>query len=371
MNIPLINLERQFATLEQEILHSIKKVLKSGNYINGTEVTNLETEIALYTETKYAVSVANGTDALILALQALGIKEGDEVITSPFTFFATGEAIARVGATPVFADIDRKTYNLCPIETEKKITKSTKAIIPVHIFGQPADMNSFMNLAKKYNLYVIEDACQALGAKYKNKSVGGIGHIGCFSFFPTKNLGGYGDGGIVVTNDVNIASKIKLLRVHGSKVKYYNEVIGYNSRLDEIQAAILRVKLPYLDKWNNLRRQKAIYYKENLEFENIISPYENDHCTHVYHLFILQSKYRKQLTQYLTNHGVANGRYYPVPLHLQKAFTSLGYQENDLPVSEELSERSFAIPLYPEILMNEQDFVIKKIKDFYTTKDKR
>ncbi|MBM7684512.1 DegT/DnrJ/EryC1/StrS family aminotransferase [Defluviitalea raffinosedens] len=393
--IPLLDLKKQYETIKNEIDERLQKVISSAQYIMGEEIRILEKKMEEYIGCKYAITCANGTDALVLALHALNIGDGDEVITSPFTFFATAEAISRVGAKPVFVDIKKDTYNIDPDKIEEKINKNTKAILPVHIFGQPANMDEIMTIANKYNLYVIEDACQAIGAEYKGKKVGNIGTIGCFSFFPTKNLGAFGDGGMITTNDETLAALIKALRVHGSgelgrsaynlingikeeqeenidiedktvydAAKYYNYFIGYNSRLDNIQAAILNVKLKYLDEWNASRRRLAEYYTENLKDTHLITPMVHHDVNSVFHLYILQSENRDELTLYLKEKGIATGIYYPVPLHLQNVYKNLGYQKGDLPVSEYLSCRTFAIPLYPELSKAEQDYVINAIFDF-------
>ncbi|SDY16826.1 dTDP-4-amino-4,6-dideoxygalactose transaminase [Evansella caseinilytica] len=364
--VPLMNIRAQYEALERELLSAAKRVLSSGKYINGEEGRQFEKELAAFTNTRYAVSTANGTDALILALHACGVGRGDEVITSPFTFFASAEAIARVGATPVFADIDDKTFNLDPEKTAEKITVKTKAIIPVHLFGQPAEMDAFLALARKHHLYVIEDACQALGAEYKAQPAGGIADAGCFSFFPTKNLGGFGDGGMVVTNNPEVAEKVRLLALHGSRKKYFHETIGYNSRLDEIQAAVLRIKLKYITEWNNRRREKAAIYSEELQGLDLNLPAELPHVRHVYHLFVLQSKKRQGLGKFLQKKGIATGHYYPRPLHLQTAFASLGYQEGDLPVAEAASQCSLALPLFPELAEADQMKVIQAIREFHS-----
>lgn len=393
--IPLLDLKKQYEAIKNEIDQRLQGVISSAQYIMGEEIRLLEKKMEEYIGCKHAITCANGTDALVLALHALKIGDGDEVITSPFTFFATAEAISRVGAKPVFVDIKRDTYNIDPDRIEEKINKNTKAILPVHIFGQPANMDEIMNIANKYNLYVIEDACQAIGAEYKGKKVGNIGMIGCFSFFPTKNLGAFGDGGMITTNDDTIAALIKALRVHGSgelgrsaynlingikeeqeenidiedktiydAAKYYNYFIGYNSRLDNIQAAILNVKLKYLDKWNTRRKELADYYTENLKNTQLITPEVHHDAKSVFHLYILQSENRDELVQHLKEKRIATGIYYPVPLHLQKVYKNLGYQKGDLPVSEYLSNRTFAIPLYPELTKEDQDFIINTIYKF-------
>lgn len=393
MQIPLINLKAQYSGIKEELDNSVLDVLASAQYVMGVNVKEFEKEFGEYLGTKHSISVANGTDALIIALKALGIGEGDEVITTPYTFFATAESISFVGATPIFVDVKLDTYNIDPAKIEEKITARTKAIMPVHIFGQPCDMDEIQIIAKRHNLFVIEDAAQAVGSEYKGKKIGTLSNIATFSFFPTKNLGCAGDGGMIVTNDDELATICKALRVHGSgdngekaynlllnkdieleKIeegnslfnpkKYYNYLIGHNSRLDEVQAAILRVKLHEIDNWNNKRRENAKFYNAQFKDTNLITPFEDDERKHVYHLYILQSEQRGKLTQYLSEKGVATGVYYPVPLHLQKAFTNLGYKEGDLPNSEYLSHRTFAIPMFAELTKAEIDYIIKSIKEF-------
>ena len=393
MQIPLINLKAQYSGIKEELDNSVLDVLASAQYVMGVNVKEFEKEFGEYLGTKHSISVANGTDALIIALKALGIGEGDEVITTPYTFFATAESISFVGATPIFVDVKLDTYNIDPAKIEEKITARTKAIMPVHIFGQPCDMDEIQIIAKRHNLFVIEDAAQAVGSEYKGKKIGTLSNIATFSFFPTKNLGCAGDGGMIVTNDDELATICKALRVHGSgdngekaynlllnkdieleKIeegnslfnpkKYYNYLIGHNSRLDEVQAAILRVKLHEIDNWNNKRRENAKFYNAQLKDTNLITPLEDDERKHVYHLYILQSEQREKLTQYLSEKGVATGVYYPVPLHLQKAFTNLGYREGDLPNAEYLSHRTFAIPMFAELTKAEIDYIVKTIKEF-------
>ena len=394
MNISLIDLKRQYQTIKEEADKKVLEILSSAQYIMGENVKEFEKEISEYLGVKHSISVGNGTDALIIALKALGIGEGDEVITTPYTFFATAESISIVGATPVFVDVDIDTYNIDPEKIEEKITDKTKAIMPVHIFGQPCDMDSINKIAKKYNLKVIEDACQAIGAEYKGRMIGGISDIACFSFFPTKNLGCAGDGGMIVTNDDKLATICRALRTHGSgadghkayniihnieedatedesndntvynPLKYYNYLIGQNSRLDEIQAAILRIKLRELDKWNNKRRENAIFYNEQLKDTKLVTPFEDKDVKHVYHLYIIQSENRAELVNYLKDNGIATGIYYPVPLHLQKAYKNLGYKEGDLPNAEYLSHRTFAIPVFPELTDEEKKYIVEKLKEF-------
>ncbi|SHE81808.1 DegT/DnrJ/EryC1/StrS family aminotransferase [Caloramator proteoclasticus] len=364
MELQLLDLKAQYETIKDEIKDAVINTIESGHYILGPEVKKLEEDIANYCGVKHGIGVANGTDALVLTLKAFGIGEGDEVITTPFTFFASAETVSQVGATPVFVDVDEKTYCIDENKIEEKITSKTKAIIAVHIFGQMCDMDRIMEIAEKHNLIVIEDACQAIGAEYKGKKAGSIGHAACFSFFPTKNLGGYGDGGMIVTNDDEVAQTIRMLRFHGSKIKYYHDMIGYNSRLDEIQAAILNVKFKHIDDWNNARKEKAHKYNELLANTKCVTPYEDEKCKHIYHLYILQHEEREELLRFLKDNGVATGIYYPVPLHLQNVYEYLGYKEGDLPVSEKLSKRTFAIPLYPEITLEQQEYVADLIRKF-------
>ncbi|HHW02470.1 MAG TPA: DegT/DnrJ/EryC1/StrS family aminotransferase [Thermoanaerobacterales bacterium] len=365
MKIPFLDLKAQYETIKNEIDSAVSEVIQSGHFIMGPNVKQFENEMASYLDVKHAIAVANGTDALILSLDALNIIPGDEVITSPFTFFASAESISRVGAVPVFADIDPKTFNIDPGLVEKKITGKTKAIIPVHIFGQPADMDAMMQIAEKHDLYIIEDACQAIGAQYKGKKAGTIGNTGCFSFFPTKNLGGYGDGGMVITDDDGVAEKIKLLRVHGSSKKYYHSLLGYNSRLDEIQAAVLRVKLKYIDAWNAARREKANLYNKLLKDTPVITPYEAPGSHHVYHLYTILAPERDELQKYLQEKGISTGVYYPLPLHLQEVYKYLGYKKGDLPVAESISEKALSLPLDPEVSEEQIEYVASEIINFY------
>lgn len=368
MNIPLIDLKAQYEEIKKEIQEAISKVLEKQNFILGENVEKLEEEIARYCNVKYAVGVASGTDALILSLVSLGIKEGNEVITTPFTFFATAEAISKVRAKPVFVDIDERTFNINPELIEEKITEKTRAIIPVHLFGQMADMKKINEIARKYNLKVIEDAAQAIGAEQKIKDsfekAGSLSDAGCFSFFPSKNLGGYGDGGMVVTNNLEIAEKIKLLRVHGSRKKYIHQIIGYNSRLDEIQAAILRVKLKYLDKWNKKRRENAAIYNSLLK-DFLEIPYCEDFNRHTYHLYTVKCEKRDGLQQHLKNYNINTGIYYPLSLHLQEAYKSLGYKKGDFKISEKMQDLVLSLPMYPELKTEQIEFICEKIKEFY------
>lgn len=362
MFIPLLDLQAQYNQIKDEIESEVLGVLRSGHYILGPKVEVLERAIADYCNVEYAVGVANGTDALALSLDALGIGPGDEVITSPFTFYATAESISRLGATPVFVDIDPQTYNIDASQIEEKITQRTKAIIPVHIFGQPAEMDAINEIALKHGIKVIEDACQAIGAKYRGRKVGSLGDVACFSFFPSKNLGGAGDGGIVVTDDKELADKIRALRQHGSTKKYYHSLIGYNSRLDAIQAAIILVKLKYIDKWNEARREKALYYNELFAGTDVLTPVESEHVKHVYHLYIIRVPNRVDVECVLKSAGIGHGVYYPVPLHLQDVYKDLGYHEGDLPLSEAASHETLAIPLFPELKIEDMNTIAELVK---------
>lgn len=394
MNISLIDLKRQYETIKEDGDKAVLKVLNDAKYIMGENVVSFEKEFASYIGVKHAISVGNGTDALIIALKALGIGHGDEVITTPFTFFATAESISFVGATPVFVDVLKDSYNIDPEEIEKAITENTKAIMPVHIFGQAADMDEINKIAKKHGLYVIEDSAQAAGGAYKGNKIGTFSDLACFSFFPTKNLGCAGDGGMIVTDNDDLAVMVKALRTHGSgengqraynilndikaevaedlnadntvynPLKYYNYLIGHNSRLDELQAALLRVKLKKLDYWNNMRRTYADFYNENLKGTEFITPVAKDYAEHIYHLYILQSEKRDALCKYLKEKGVATGIYYPVPMHLQKVYKPLGYKKGDLKNSEYLADRTFAIPMFAELREEEKEYIVKCLKEF-------
>jgi len=393
MNIPLVDLKAQYKTVEKEVEKVTKEILSSARYIMGSAVTDFEEEFAKYIGVKHAISVGNGTDALVVALKACGIGEGDEVITTPFTFFATAESISFVGATPVFVDVRRDTYNIDPSKIEEKITSKTKAIMPVHIFGQPAQMDEINEIAKKHNLLVIEDAAQAAGSEYKGQKAGSLGDVACFSFFPTKNLGCAGDGGMITTNNDDIAVIVKALRTHGSgengqiaynllnnikeeiktseehddtvynPLKYYNYLIGFNTRLDAIQAAILRVKLPYLDEWVEKRNNNAMKYKEMLNDTDLTMPVIIKEDKSAFNMFVVQSEKREEIVEKLKEKGISTGIYYPVPMHLQKVYKNLGYKEGDLKEAEYLSHRTFAIPVYPELTPEEQNYIIEVIKN--------
>lgn len=349
MSVPLLDLKAQYATLRNELNDALLRVTESQHFILGPEVEALEREVADYSQCKYGIGVSSGTDAILIALMALDIGPGDEVITSPFTFFATGGCVARVGAKPVFVDIEPDTYNINPALIEAAITPKTKAIIPVHLYGQMAEMDAVMAIARRYKLAVIEDAAQAIGAEYKGRRAGAIGTAGCFSFFPSKNLGGFGDGGMVVTNDDALADKIRLLRNHGMHPKYYYKLIGGNFRLDAIQAAVLRVKLKYLDQWSEGRQRNATWYRTHLPKGSISLPIEAPHRRHIYNQFMIRVGNRDKVTAGLGQMGIGHEIYYPVPLHLQECFANLGYKAGSMPVSEAAALEVLALPIYPEL----------------------
>ncbi len=367
MRVPLLDLKPQYEQIKKEVEEAVKKVLCSGYYILGPNVGALEKEIAAYCDTKYAVGVASGTDALRLSLISLGLGKGDEVITTPFTFVATAEVIVQVGARPVFVDIEEETFNIDPAKIEEAITEKTRAIIPVHLYGHPADMKPIMGIAKKYNLRVIEDAAQAMGAEYSLKKAGSIGDAGCLSFFPTKNLGGCGDGGMVLTNNEKTAEKIKALRTHGTKSDYIYSVFGYNSRLDELQAAILRVKLKYLDEWIEMRRQKASLYNELFSSFDIAVkvPFQAPYARHTYCVYTIRTSERERLKEYLGAKGIGTKVYYPLPLHLQRVYEYLDYKKGDFPIAEKASREVLSLPIYPELEKDKIELVVREISNFF------
>ena len=353
MRVPLLDLRAQYATIRDEIRTAIDRVLESQRCILGPEVENLERELAVYCRCTHAIGVSSGTDALHASLMAIELKPGDEVITTPYSFFATGGEIARFGAKPVFVEIDRRTYNINPELIEAKISSRTRAILPVHLFGQMADMSAIMDIAGRHGLIVIEDAAQAIGSELNGVRAGSVGHLACFSFYPSKNLGGYGDGGMITTNDANLADRIRLIRSHGFKTKYHNEILGGNFRLDEIQAAVLRVKLQHLDDWTEARRRNASLYRDILrQTESIELPFELPNSRHIYNQFVIQKERRDETMAHLRENGIGCEVYYPVPMHLQRCFAELGHQRGDFPISEQAAERSLALPIYPELTVD-------------------
>ena len=372
--VSFLDLTRQYKRIEEEILSAQRRVLEKGRFILGDEVSAFEEEFARYCGVPYGVGVGSGTDALYLALRAAGIVEGDEVITVSHSFIATAYAISLTGAKPVFVDIDPTIYTMDPNALEHFLKKrkakegrrrKVKAILPVHLYGHPAEMDAIMDIAERYDLIVIEDACQAHGAEYHGKKVGSFGLFGCFSFYPTKNLGAYGDGGMVVTDDKKLYEMLRLLRCYGEKKKYQHILKGENSRLDEIQAAVLRVKLKYLDQWNGERRKKALTYKRMLENAEVICPVEKEKARHVYHLFVIRTKKRNSLQTFLKENGIEALIHYPIPIHLQKAYKELRYQRRDLPVTERCAREILSLPFFPELTGEEMEEVQEQIKNFF------
>lgn len=360
--IPIIDSKRQYATIAEQAEKEVLEVMRSGQYILGKHNKAFEAEMQEYLGVNHAICLNSGTDALHLALRALNIGRGDEVITVGFTFVATTESIEIVGATPVFVDIDENTFNMDVNKIEEKITSKTRAIMPVHLYGQPADMDKIMEIARKYNLHVIEDCCQAIGAEYKGQKVGTFGDIGCYSFYPTKNLGTMGDGGLAITNNEEIKNRIIALRNHGGAIRYHHDEIGVNSRLDEIQAAILRVKLPYIDKWNKMRREHAALYNELFKgAEGIETPKELDNTYCVYHQYTIKVQNRDEVHKMLQEQGIGAMIYYPIPLHLQKVHAHLGHKEGYLPVTEKNTKLVLSLPMFAEITEEEQRTVAKTV----------
>lgn len=370
MKVPLLDLKEQNDLLRPEIEAALGRVLDTNGFILGSEVAALEKELADYCGTKHAIGCASGTDALLLALMAFDIKDGDEVITTPYSFFATVSSITRLGAKPVFVDIDPKTYNLDVSQIEANITERTKAIQPVHLYGQCADMTELRKIAVKYNIPLVEDAAQAIGAEENGVRAGAMSEIGCFSFYPSKNLGGMGDGGFMTTNDDELAHKLNALRVHGSFERYYHKWVGLNSRLDGFQGAVLRVKLPHLDSWSNARKANADYYRKLFTdtglTENVTLPFERENVRHIYNQFVIRvPEKRDELKQFLAENEIGTDIYYPVSLHLQECFDYLGLKSGDFPESEKASRETLALPIFPELKKEQQEFVVEKIATFF------
>ena len=370
MNVPLLDLKEQNSLLRPEIEAALARVLDTNGFILGKEVAELECELAGYCGTKYAIGCASGSDAILLALMAYDIGPGDEVITTPYSFFATVSSITRLGATPVFVDIDPVTYNIDPAQIAAKITERTKAIEPVHLYGQCADMSAINDIGRSHGVPVIEDAAQAIGAQENGVMAGNLGEIGCFSFYPSKNLGGMGDGGFITTNDDALAKKLSALRVHGAEEKYYHKYVGLNSRLDGFQGAVLRVKLPHLDGWTERRRQNADRYRTLFTdaglTEQIGLPVERGNAKHIYNQYVIRVPNRRdELRAYLTEKGVGTDIYYPVPLHLQECFAYLGYRSGDLPEAEKAAAETLALPIYPELRPEQQAYVVDTISEFF------
>jgi len=380
LTVPLLDLKGQYQAIREEVREAMDRVVESQHFILGPEVEALEREVASYCECEFGIGVSSGTDALLAALMAIGIKAGDEIITATYSFFATAGAIARLGARPVFVDIDPLTYNIDPEKIESQITPRTRAIIPVHLYGQVAEMETVMDIASRHNLYVIEDAAQAIGSEYNGRRAGSIGHFGCFSFFPSKNLGGFGDGGMVTANDAELTAKVKLMRNHGYSPKYYNKVVGGNFRLDALQAAVLRVKLKYLDQWTEGRQRNAETYRKLFAESGLVTgvhsgswkialPAEAPQRRHIYNQFVIRSIRRDELIEHLKRRQIGCEVYYPVPLHLQECFADLGHKEGDFPASERAARETLALPIYPELTREMIESVVNAIAEFHSSSD--
>jgi dTDP-4-amino-4,6-dideoxygalactose transaminase len=365
VQVPLLDLKTQYKTYKREVVRAINEVSESQSFILGPAVAELEERIAKYCDSKYAIGVSSGTDALLVSLMALEIGLGDEVITTPFTFFATAGCIARVGATPVFVDVDADSYNIDVRRIEEKITAKTQAIMPVHLFGQAAQMKPIMEIARLHNLAVIEDAAQAMGASRDGVKCGNFGVCGCFSFYPSKNLGSFGDGGLVTTNSRALADKIKILRDHGQNPRYFYKIIGGNFRLDAVQAAVLTVKLKHLDKWNEKRRQNAALYDYLFADSPVRVPKIDSNNVSIYHQYTITVPKRDQLQKFLTENQIGSAIFYPKPLHLQECFKGLGYREGNLPVAEKLSKEVLSLPIYPELTEEQIEYVGRTVLKFY------
>jgi dTDP-4-amino-4,6-dideoxygalactose transaminase len=390
MNVPLLDLQAQYATIKDKVRAAVDEIFESQRFVLGAQGAALEEEIAKYCGVPYAIGVASGTDALLLSLKALGVGPGDAVITVPFTFFATAGVIVNLGARPIFVDIEKAGFEMDPEQlstfftrecTYSSVTQKTihnasnatiKAILPVHLYGQCADMDEILAIAGRFNLPVVEDACQAIGASYKNRKAGAIGTLGCFSFFPSKNLGGAGDGGMVIASDQKLADRIRLLRLHGMNPKYYHSIVGFNSRLDELQAAILRVKLPYLDSWSAGRNENAKKYEQEFNAAGLLSeitpPVILPQRSHIFHQYVIRCKQRDELQAHLKAAGIGTDVYYPVSLHEQECFLSLGYAPSDMPQSYAASKDVLALPVYPELSDAQRHYVVECIAEFYQGK---
>ncbi len=367
MNVPFLNLAAQYESLKVELLQAVEQTLAAGHYILGNRVRELEAAIASLTHTRFGVGVNSGSDALTLALRALEVGPGDEVITTPFTYIAPAEAIHQTGARIIFADIDRDTFNLDPKSVAAKLSPRTRAILPVHLFGQAMSWDELAALAGPGHIDLVEDCAQAIGATYRGRPVGGLGRLGCFSFYPTKNLGASGDGGMVVTNDERLEQRLRMLRVHGIERRYYHDLHGYNSRLDELQAAILTVKLQRLQAWNERRSAIAARYSQGMADLPVRLPFVANGNTHVYHVYAILTEQRDALQAHLAERGVPTIIYYPLPLHLQKVYHDLGYQPGAFPVAESIAARILPLPIYPELTNDQVDYVIESVRSFRFT----
>jgi len=364
MNIPFVDLKTQYQNIREEIDPAIQDVVSSGWFVGGPRLKAFEEAFASFCQAEHAIGVSSGTAALHISLAAAGIGPGDEVITAPNTFIATTEAITLAGARPAFVDIDPESCNIDPGRIEEALTERTRAIMPVHLYGQPADMDPILEIARRHDLMVIEDACQAHGAEYKGRKTGGLGHIGCFSFYPGKNLGAYGDGGMVVTNDAGLAETVRMLSNHGQKEKNRHPREGFNYRLDAIQAAVLGVKLKHLEQWNNRRRENAHLYSELLADMGVKTPVEKEFAKHVFHLYIIRLGRRDELAEHLSSRGISVGFHYPVALHLQKAYADLGYGPGSFPETEACAEQVLSLPMFPELTESQIRHVVEAIGAF-------
>jgi len=369
MNVPLLDLQSQYASLRDQLRQAVERVMDSQRFVLGDEVRKLESSVAEYSQTKHAIGCASGSDALLLALMALDVGPGDEVITTPFTFFATAAAITRLGARPVFVDIDPATYNLDAAQVANAVTPRTKALMPVHLYGQCAEMDSLLAICERHGVPIIEDAAQAIGATDRGRQAGSMGAIGCFSFYPTKNLGGAGDGGMLTTNDDGLAQRLRRLRTHGGANEYEHSEVGVNSRLDELQAAVLNVKMPHLDKWSDERARKAGVYTDLLNNARpdfaVIPPAVRNDARHIFHQYVIRvPQHRDALMEHLKTHGVGTKVYYPIPLHRQDCFAYLGYKEGEFPESERAARETLALPVYPELTEAQQAYVVETIASF-------
>jgi dTDP-4-amino-4,6-dideoxygalactose transaminase len=364
-HIPLVDLKAQYQSIRPLVDAAIRRVIERSTFILGPEAAQFEQAFAQYVGAKRAVGVASGTAALQLALLACGIGQGDEVLTTAFTFVATAETVSHTGAKPVFVDIDPRTYNLDPNRVEAALTPRTRAIVPVHLYGQPAEMDSLLDIARRHDLWLIEDAAQAHGAAYQGRRCGSIGHLACFSFYPAKNLGAYGDGGAVTGNDDNLLATVCKLRDHGRTSKYQHDELGYGERLDALQAAVLGVKLPYLDEWNEARRRIAKLYTKLLEGSEVVTPIEAPDIHHVYHLFVVRTSRRDALVAHLQAHGIDVGIHYPLPLHRQPVYLKLGYGDVLLPEAERAASEVLSLPMYPELTMEQVGYVVERVKEFF------
>ncbi|MFQ5798067.1 MAG: DegT/DnrJ/EryC1/StrS family aminotransferase [Bacteroidota bacterium] len=364
MKIQMVDLITQYERIKPEIDAAIQRVIDSGQFIMGKEVYEFEKALARYLKTRYAIGCASGTDALQIALMALGVDPGDEVITTPFTFVATVETIVLLGAKAVFVDVEEDTLNIDPSKIEQALTKKTKVIIPVHLYGQPAEMDSIMEISRKHGLRIVEDAGQAIGAEYRGRRVGGIGDIGCISFFPSKNLGAFGDAGMMVTNNSELADRLRLISLHGAKMKYSHDVVGLNSRLDTIQAAILNTKLKYVEEWHEVRRRTAAKYDELLKDSGASLPHVRPHNRHIFHQYTIRVKNRDGLSKSLKSKEIPHAIYYPVPLHLQPAYKRFGYREGDFPISERLAKEVLSLPMHTELTIAQLEYIATAVREF-------